>query len=100
MALGKNPAKRNTSRDAVGRAAGMLGLKRRDVEQAIAVTSAVVRMELALSGQVRIKHLGTFKLKARAPRMGRHPVTGAPLPIPARTQVHFTAAKPLIDKAD
>ena len=91
------PLKRD---DAIKRAAGMLGLKRREVEEASAITASVVQMELTLHGRVRIKRLGSFNVKQRAARMGRHPVSGEPLPIPARAHVQFRPAKQLIDVVD
>jgi len=42
---------------------------------------------------LKIPDLGTFKRRNLKARMGRNPQTGAPLKIPARKKVGFTAAK-------
>lgn len=42
---------------------------------------------------LKIPDLGTFRRRNLKARMGRNPQTGAPLKIPARRKVGFTAAK-------
>ena len=97
MALGKQTPKDGLARsDATGRAAASSGLTRRQVEQAVAVVSQMVESELAQRGAVRIKALGTFTVKLRAPRVGRHPITGEALAIPERKTVQFKPAKNLV----
>jgi nucleoid DNA-binding protein len=69
------------------------GISKRQAEEHlnawIALLTATVKKEKAL----KIPDLGTFRLKQLKARTGRNPQTGAPLKIPARRKVSFTAAK-------
>ena len=46
-------------------------------------------------GEVPLKGLGKFKVQNRKARVGRNPLTGEPVQIPAKTVVKFTVAKQL-----
>lgn len=48
--------------------------------------------EIQNNEKVSLPGLGTFKLKARAERMGRNPQTGADILIPAKTVLTFKAS--------
>jgi DNA-binding protein HU-beta len=41
---------------------------------------------------VRLVNFGTFSVRERGPGVGRHPVTGAVMPIPAAKNAHFKPA--------
>ena len=52
---------------------------------------------LAHGEKVGIEGFGTFEPKARAPRTGRNPHTGAAVPIPARIMPAFKPGKQFKD---
>lgn len=43
-----------------------------------------ITQQLSQGNRVQLSGFGTFELKERAPRTGRNPHTGEPVPIPAR----------------
>jgi len=52
-----------------------------------------IQQELAKGGNVQLIGFGTFATGERAAHTGRHPQTGAPLPIAAAKTIKFTAGK-------
>ena len=56
---------------------------------------ALIEDQIRKGGEVPLKGLGKFKVQNRAARVGRNPLTGEPLQIPAKTVVKFTVAKAL-----
>ena len=48
-------------------------------------------------GEVPLKGLGKFRVQHRKARVGRNPLTGEELQIPAKTVAKFTLAKTLKD---
>ena len=76
---------------------GSSGLSRADAAKAVnAVLSSITRT-LSDGGNVALVGFGTFKVKARAARMGRNPRTGAALHIQASNVPGFKAGKALKD---
>jgi len=61
--------------------------------------TAVVEDEIRRGGEVPLKGLGKFKMQHRKARVGRNPLTGAEIQIPAKTVVKFTLTKSLKDLA-
>jgi len=57
----------------------------------------VIEDEIKRGGEVPLKGLGKFKVQHRKARIGRNPITGAELQIPAKTVVKFSLAKALKD---
>ena len=68
-------------------------------EAALAVQTAfdAVAQALARGEKVVISNFGTFRVKARRPRLGRNPKTGEKVSVPARRGVRFKASKNLLD---
>ena len=58
---------------------------------------AVVEAEIRKGGEIPLKGLGKFKVQNRKARVGRNPITGAEIQIPAKTVVKFSLAKSLKD---
>lgn len=55
---------------------------------------AIIERETATDGtQMVIKGFGTFKRKAMAAKTARNPQTGAPVAVPARSVLRFSASK-------
>jgi DNA-binding protein HU-beta len=63
------------------------------VEQVLEGAMRHIRQATDDGSAVTLKGFGTFKPKHREARIGRNPQTGAPLEIPARTTLGFTASK-------
>jgi len=59
--------------------------------------TAIVERAIRDGGEVPLKGLGKFKVQNRKARIGRNPLTGQPVDIPAKTVVKFTVAKALKD---
>ncbi len=73
------------------------GLEKKQVKAAVEALTAVVEKTIRRGGEVPLKGLGKFKVQRRKARMGRNPMTGEPIKIPAKTVVKFTVAKALKD---
>ena len=73
------------------------GLEKKDVKVFLDSLLGVVEDEIKKGGEIPLKGLGKFKVQHRKARVGRNPITGAELQIPAKTVVKFTLAKALKD---
>ena len=55
--------------------------------------------EALLSGEgVELRGFGSFRVRSRAPRMGRNPRNGQPVHVPAKQVVYFKIGKEMRDK--
>ena len=68
-----------------------------DSKRFLEALTAVIEQTIRDGGEVPLKGLGKFKVQNRKARIGRNPLTGAPVDIPAKTVVKFTVAKALKD---
>ncbi len=75
--------------------AGAAGLSRADTTKAVDSVLATISSTLAAGGDVSLVGFGTFKVKARAARMGRNPRTGEAIHIKASNVPGFKAGKAL-----
>ena len=73
------------------------GLDKKEVKAFLDHLTALVDAEMRAGGEVPLKGLGKFKVQHRKARVGRNPLTGAELQIPAKTVAKFTLAKALKD---
>jgi DNA-binding protein HU-beta len=69
--------------------------ERKDAKQFLDALTAIVERAIRDGGEVPLKGLGKFKVQNRKARVGRNPLTGEPVQIPAKTVVKFTVAKQL-----
>jgi DNA-binding protein HU-beta len=69
--------------------------ERKDSKLYLDALTAVVEREIKAGGEIPLKGLGKFKVQNRKARVGRNPLTGEPVQIPAKTVVKFTVAKAL-----
>jgi DNA-binding protein HU-beta len=69
--------------------------ERKDAKQFLDALTAIVERVIREGGEVPLKGLGKFKVQNRKARVGRNPLTGEPVQIPAKTVVKFTVAKQL-----
>ena len=71
------------------------GTDRKGAKEILDALTAIVEDEIRKGGEVPFKGLGKFKVQNRKARVGRNPLTGAEVQIPAKTVVKFTLAKAL-----
>ena len=74
-----------------------MNTEKKDVKLFLDGLTAIVERAIKAGGEVPLKGLGKFKVQNRKARIGRNPLTGAPVDIPAKTVVKFTVAKALKD---
>jgi nucleoid DNA-binding protein len=72
-------------------------MDKRDAKRFLEAVTAVIERTIKAGGEIPLKGLGKFKVQNRKARVGRNPLTGAPVDIPAKTVVKFTVAKALKD---
>ena len=72
-------------------------IDKRDAKRFIEALTSVIERAIKSGGEVPLKGLGKFKVQNRKARIGRNPLTGEPVNIPAKTVVKFTVAKALKD---
>ncbi len=77
--------------------AGSSGLSRADTAKAVDSLLSTISSTLAGGGDVSLVGFGTFRVKARAARMGRNPRTGEAIQIKASNGPGFKAGKGLKD---
>ncbi len=68
---------------------------KRDAKQFLEALTTIVERVIKGRGEVPLKGLGKFKVQNRKARVGRNPLSGAPVQIPAKTVVKFTVSKQL-----
>jgi len=73
------------------------GMDKKDVKHFLEGFTSVIEDAIRQGGEVPLKGLGKFKVQHRKARMGRNPLTGAEIQIPAKTVAKFTIAKALKD---
>ncbi len=71
--------------------------ERKDAKGFLEALTVIVERTIRGGGEVPLKGLGKFKVQNRKARIGRNPLTGEPVNIPAKTVVKFTVAKALKD---
>jgi len=69
--------------------------ERKDSKQFLDALTTIVERVIKEGGEVPLKGLGKFEVQNRKARVGRNPLTGEPVQIPAKTVVKFTVAKQL-----
>ena len=69
--------------------------ERKDSKLFLDALTAIIERVIKDGGEVPLKGLGKFKVQNRKARVGRNPLTGEPVQIPAKTVVKFTVAKQL-----
>lgn len=74
------------------------GITKKDAQRLLDVAFETISQELAKGEKVTVTGFGIFEVKTRAPRMGRDPVTGEGIPIPAIKMPTFRPSQSLKDK--
>lgn len=76
------------------------GVKRRDLEDAVAMLQDELTEALAHGRRIEVRGFGSFTLHRRRPKLARNPKTGAPVPLGERYVVHFKPGKDLRERAN
>ena len=74
-----------------------IGLNKREAKDMVDAFFNLVVQELVDGRDVKISGFGNFQLRAKSPRPGRNPRTGAEINIPASKVVKFRPGKLLKD---
>jgi nucleoid DNA-binding protein len=74
-------------------------LEKKDVKAFLEQLTTLIEVEIRKGGEVPLKGLGKFRVQNRKARIGRNPLTGAEIQIPAKTVVKFSISKTLKDLA-
>jgi DNA-binding protein HU-beta len=72
-------------------------MDKKDAKLFLEAMTQIIEREIRGGGEVPLRGLGKFKVQNRKARVGRNPMTGEPVQIPAKTVVKFTVAKALKD---
>ena len=75
-------------------------LTKKQAEAALNAFTDTVIEALSAGDKVQMMGFGTFEVRERAPRTGRHPVTGEPIIIPSAHIPAFKAGKILKEKVE
>ena len=86
-----------TKKELISTVAEQTELSKKNVEAAFSAIFEAIKDALSQKDKIAIKGFGTFSVKERAARTGRHPATGETLKIPARTVPFFSSGSDLKD---
>lgn len=84
-----------TRTELIDQLADRTGMDKKDVKHFLDSLTGLVEDAIKAGGEVPLRGLGKFKVQHRKARVGRNPLTGAEIQIPAKTVVKFTLAKTL-----
>jgi DNA-binding protein HU-beta len=79
--------------------ANRTGMDKKDVKNFLLQLTTLIEDEIKKGGEVPMKGLGKFRVQNRKARVGRNPLTGEEIQIPAKTVVKFSISKTLKDLA-
>jgi len=82
-----------TKAELVHHVAATVQLPKHNIEAVITNFLQGIVEALHKGDKVELRGFGSFRLRHRQARSGRHPRTGTPIPIPAKTIPSFTAGK-------
>jgi nucleoid DNA-binding protein len=74
-------------------------MEKKEVKSFLEHLTGLIEDEIKNGGEVPLKGLGKFRVQHRKARVGRNPLTGQEIQIPAKTVVKFSVAKSLKDLA-
>ncbi len=84
----------------VAEVADRTGMTKKNTDEVLECILQVIGDALAQGESVQFQGFGTFEVRERAPRTGRHPVTGEPIIIPPAHIPAFKAGKILKEKVE
>jgi len=86
-----------TRTEVIDSLAARTSMEKKDVKRFLDCLTELVEDAMRNGGEVPLKGLGKFKVQHRKARVGRNPLTGDEIQIPAKTVAKFTIAKALKD---
>ena len=86
-----------TRTETIEELANRTGLEKKEVKNFLEHLTSLVEDVIRQGGEVPLKGLGKFRVQHRKARVGRNPITGAEIQIPAKTVVKFALARSLKD---
>ena len=75
-----------------------IGLNKRESKDMIDAFFELIAKSVVTGQDVKISGFGNFQIRTKAPRPGRNPRTGEPIPIDSRRVVTFHASHKLKDQ--
>ncbi len=75
-----------------------IGLNKRESKDMIDAFFELISSSVVAGHDVKISGFGNFQIRTKAPRPGRNPRTGEPIPIDSRRVVTFHASHKLKDQ--
>ena len=73
-------------------------LNKREIQELVDAFFGLITKHLVAADEVKLLGFGNFQVRSKAPRPGRNPRTGTPVPIEARRVVTFHASGKLKDQ--
>lgn len=86
------------TKELIGRIAESTGQSKKNVEQLLNTTNAIVRENLMAGKAIQLQGLGAFEIKERKARVIVHPRTGERAMAPSKNQVVFRPVGNLKDE--
>lgn len=86
-----------TRTETIEELANRTGMEKKDVKIFLEQLTSLVEDVIRQGGEVPLKGLGKFRVQHRKARVGRNPITGEEIQIPAKTVVKFALARALKD---
>ena len=86
------------TKELIGQIAQAAGLSKKDAEQLLATTNAVMRENLMAGKAIQLQGLGVLEVKTRSARTIVHPRTGERTVVPSKNQLVFRPVANLKDE--
>ena len=77
------------TKDLISLIAETAGLSKKDAEQLLSTTNAIIREKLMAGNAIQLQGLGALEIKERQARVIVHPKTGERTTIPSKNQLVF-----------
>lgn len=77
------------TKDLIGMIAETVGISKKDTEQMLSTTNAIIRENLMAEKAIQLQGLGTLEIKERPARTVVHPKTGERTEVPSKNQLVF-----------
>ncbi len=86
------------TKELIGMIAGESGMSKKDTENLLSTTNAIIRESLMSGKAVQLQGFGSLEIKERNSRVIVHPRTGERTVIPSKKQVVFRPATTIKDE--
>ena len=75
-----------------------VGISKKDTEQMLSTTNAIIRENLMAGKAIQLQGLGTLEIKERPARTVVHPKTGERTEVPSKNQLVFRPVENIKDE--